>query len=178
MPISLQSSLMMLLSKLVPQPLGSLASALKIKIYPCYRNLATVFAVWLGIMYAMTCLVRWLQKTKMFNTFGGWSNFKVVLILIKSMCSNSKGAVTMMGHTGALAIVPSCQMHCSQLLIVFCICVAIPVYQSWSCSKYSICCWPWCPASLWHPFMVATQWAVGTTNHKTSPNSPVGVWWW
>ena len=29
--------------------LRSLASAPKIKMYPCHRNLATVFAVWLGV---------------------------------------------------------------------------------------------------------------------------------
>ena len=107
--------------------------------------------------------------------FGGWSNSIVVSILVKSMCSDSKGAVTMMGCTGALVQVSSCWKHHSQLLIAFCICTAILGYQNWSCSKYRVFCWPWCPASQWHPFMADTQWAMGTTNHKTSSNSPVSV---
>ena len=176
MPISLQSSLMMLLSKLAPQSLRSLANVLKIKIYPCHRNLATVFAVWLGVMYAITCFTKWSQKTKRFPMFRGWSNFITVSILVKSMGSNSKGAVAIMGCIGALAWVPSCWMHCLQLLIAFCICAAIPGYQNWSCSKYSICCWPRCPAFWWHPFKAATQCAMGTMNHITSSNLPLGMW--
>ena len=178
MPIRWQSSLMMLLSKLAPHSLRSLASFPKIKIYPWYRNVAMVFAVWTGVMYAMTCLVKWSQKTKTFTMFGGWSNPIVVSILVKSTCSNSKGVVTMMGCTGALVQVPSCQTHCSQLLITFYICVAILGHQNWSCIKYRVHCWPWSPASQWHPFMAATQCVVGTMYHKTSSNSPLGVWQW
>ena len=127
---------MMLLSKLAPQSLRSLAGAPKIKIYPCHRNLATVFAVWSGATYAMTCFVKWSQKAKRFTRFGGWYNSIVVLMLVKSKCSNSKGAVTMMGCIGSLAWVPSCWMHQLQLLIAFCICVAIPGHQNHLCSKY------------------------------------------
>ena len=147
MPISSQSFLMLLLSKLASQLLRSLVSSLKIKIYPCHRNLAKVFAVWMGVMYPMTCFRKWSQKIKSFTMLGGWSNSTVASMLVKSTCSNSKGTVTMMGHTGALAQVPSCWMHCSQLLIVFCICAAIPCHQNQSCSKYSVHCWCWCPAS-------------------------------
>ena len=153
----------MLLSKLSPQLLRSLASDLMIKMYPCHRNLATVFTVWLGVMYAMTCFIKWLQKTKIFTMFGGQSNSILVSMLVKSTCNNSKDVVTMMGCIGASVWLPSCWMHYSQLLITFCICVAMPGHQNWSCSKHSIQCWPWCPASDWHPFMAATQWAVGTT---------------
>ena len=135
MAISLQSSLMMVLSKLALQSLRSLTSALKIEMYPCHRNLAIVFAVWLGVTYARMCFIKWSQKTKRFTTFGGWSNSIVVSMLIKSTCSNSKGVVTMMGHTGALAQLPSFWIHCSQLLITFCICMAMPGYQNQSCSK-------------------------------------------
>ena len=70
MPRSSQSSLMMLLSKLAPWSLRSLVSALMIEIQPCHRNLETVFAVWLGVTYAITCFVKWSQKSKMFTTFG------------------------------------------------------------------------------------------------------------
>ena len=154
----------------------SLASALKIEIYPCHGNIAMVFTVWLGVTYAMMWFVKWSQKTKMFTTFGGWSI--VVSILVESTCSNSKGAVTMMGHIGALAWVPSCRMHCLQLLITLWICLAIPFHQNWSCSKYRACHWPWCSASWWHPFVVATQWAVEAMNCRTSSNSPGGVWQW
>ena len=102
---------MMLLSQLAPQSPRILAGAPKIEIYPYHRNLATVFRVWLGVTYAMMCFIKWLQKTKIFTMFWDWSNSIVVSILIKSMCSNSKGAVTMMGCTGALIWVPSCRMH-------------------------------------------------------------------
>ena len=49
MPMSSHSLLMMLLSKVAPWSLRSLASAPKIKIYPCHRNLANVFTIWLGV---------------------------------------------------------------------------------------------------------------------------------
>ena len=128
------------------------------------------------ICHNMFCKV--FTKTKHFTTFVGLSNSTIVSMLIKSMCSNSKDAVKKMGCTGTLAWVPSCWMHCLELLIAFCICVVIPGHQNWSCSKYHICCCPWCPASQWHPFMAAAWWAVGTTNCKTSSKSPVDVWQW
>ena len=96
MSMSSHNSLMMLLLKLAPQSLRSLATALKIEIYPCHRNLATVFAVWSGVTQAMTCFVKLSQKTKMLTTFGGWSNSIVISVLVKPMFSNSNGAVAMM----------------------------------------------------------------------------------
>ena len=155
-----------------------MASALKIEMHPCHRNLATVFVVWVGVMYTMICFVKWSQKTKTFTTFGGWPNSIVISMLVNSMCSNSKGAVTMMGCIGTLVQVPLCWMHHLQLLMAFCICVAIPGHQNWSCSRYRVCCWPRCPASQWHLFMADTQYAMGTMNHKTSSNLLAGVWWW
>ena len=169
---------MMLLSKVVPQSIRSFAGTLKIKMYPYHRNLATVFALWLGVMQVVTCFIKWSWKTKMLTMFGGWSNSIVISMLVISTCSNSKGAVAMMGCIGTLAQVPSCWMHCSQLLMGFCICVAIPGHQNWSCSRYRVCYWPWCPASQWHPIMAATQWAMGTKNSKTSSNLPASVWQW
>ena len=38
------------------------------------QNLATVFAAWLRVTYAIMCLIKWSQKTKRFTMFGGWSN--------------------------------------------------------------------------------------------------------
>ena len=145
-------------SSLVTQELGQWSKDQDISLP---HKLSKGFAVWLGVMYAIMCFIKWLQKTKMFTLFGGWSTSIIVSILVKSMCSNSKGAVTMMGHIGALAWVPSCWMYCLQLLITFCIWESIPAHQNRSCSRYSVCSWPWCPASQWHPFMAATQWAVG-----------------
>ena len=178
MPISLQSSLMMLFSKLAPQLLRSLAGAPKIEMYPCHWNLATAFAVWLGVTYAMMCFVKWLQKTKRLTTFGGWSNSVVVTMLVKSSCNNSKGVAKMISHIVAWVWLPTCWMHCLQLLTAFWIYMVMPGHQNQSCSKHIIHCWPWCPASWWHPFMADTWWAVGTTSCKTSSNSPLGVWWW
>ena len=106
--------------------------------------------------------VKWLQKTKMLTTFGGWSNSIVISMLVKSMCSNSKGMVAMMGCISILAAsAPSCWMHHSQLLIAFCICMAMLGHQNWSCSKYRVHCWPWCPASQWHPFIATTSMRCG-----------------
>ena len=160
----------MLLSEVAPQSQRSLAGDLKIETYPCHRNLATVFAFWSGVTYP------WCDQ----NVYhvGGWCNHIVVSILVKLTCSKSKGVVTMTGCIRALAQVLSCWMHHAQLLLAFCICVAIPGHQNWSCSKYSIHCWPWCLASQWHPFMVATWWAIGTMKHKTSSNLQVGMWQW
>ena len=118
------------------------------------------------------------KKTKTFPMFGGWSNSIVISMLVKSMCNNSKGVVKIMGCMGALTWVPPCLMHCLQLFITFCICAAMSSHQNWSHSRYSICYWPWCPASLWHPFMAATWWALGTTNCVASSSPPAGVWWW
>ena len=115
-----------------------------------------------------------ITKTNTFTTFGRWFNSIIVSILVKSMCSNSNGAVSMVGHIGALAWVSSCWMQCSQLLIAFCIWAAIPGHQNWSCSKHNVHFWPWCPASQWHSFMGATWWALGTTNHRTSSTHQQG----
>ena len=98
-------------SKLAPWSLRSLAGALKIEMYPCHRNLATVFTVWSGVMM---CFVKWLQKTRSLTIIGGWYSSIVISRLIKSMCNSSKGAVAMVSCIGALAWVPPCWMHHSQ----------------------------------------------------------------
>ena len=155
MPMSSYSSLIMLLSTLAPQSLRSLASAPKIEMYPCHRNLSTVFAA----IYAITCLMKWSQKTKTFTIHGGSSSSIVVSMLVKSTWSSSKGEVSRIACRGAFTLVPPCWIPFSQLLIAFCICIAIPGHQNQSCNRDIICHRPWCPASLWHPFMAATLWA-------------------
>ena len=89
----------------------------------------------------MVCFIKWLQNTRRFIMFGGWSSSIVISMLMNSLCSSFKGAVAMMGWIGALGWVPSCGMHHSQLLITFCICLAMPGHKNWSCSRYSIECW-------------------------------------
>ena len=54
----------------------------------------------------------------------------------------------------------------------------MPDNQDQSCSRVSVCCWPWCPVSLCHLFMASTLWAMGCTNHITSSSSPARVQWW
>ena len=174
MPMCSHSSLMTLLSKLAPWSLKSLTRVLKVKMYPSHRNFAMVFTVWSGVTLAMTFFIKWLWKTRTFTTFGGWGSYIITSMLMKSMCSSSKGVVAMMGCISALVQVHSCWMHCLQLPIAFCICMAMLGHQNQSCSRYSINCWPWCPASQWHPFIAATWWAVGTINHRTYSSSVYG----
>ena len=112
----------MLLSKLAPQSLRSLSGALKMEMYPCHRNLATVFAVWSRVTYAITCLMKWSQKPKTFTMCGSWSSSIVISMLVKSTWSSSKGEVTRTVYRGAFTLVPACWIHLSQLQIAFCIC--------------------------------------------------------
>ena len=177
MPISSQSSLMMLLSKLAPQVTQELDQCSEDWDIALPHKLSNSFCSLIrGHMYAMMCFIKWSQKTKRFTTFGVWSNSIIVSMLVMSTCNNSKGVVTMMVPSGPWPKCLHVGLHCSQLLITFCIWAAMPGHQNQSFSKHSVCCWPWCPASWWHPFMAATQWALGTTNCKTSSSSPVGVW--
>ena len=154
--MSSHSSLMMLLSKLAPWSLRTLASAAKIKMYPCHRNLATVCAIWSGVTYVIMCLVKWWQKAKAFTTCGGWCNSIVASMQVKSTWSSSKREVTRIACIGALTQTPSCWIHLSQPLITFYIHITMPGQQNQSYNRGSICLWIWCPMSLWHPFMDTT----------------------
>ena len=65
-----------------------------------------------------------------------------------------------------------------------CTCLTILGHQKCSHNKDKVWLWPWWPASLWHPFRVATQWALGTANSRRSSVSPLGIehrykapWW-
>ena len=64
------------------------------------------------------------------------------------------------------------------------ICLAIPSHQKCSHNKDKVWSWPWWPASLWHPFKAATQWALGTTKSRRCSIPPLGIecryrapWW-
>ena len=178
MPLSSHSSLIMLPVKLAPQSLRSLASVLKIEMYLCHRNLATGFAVWSRDTYAIMCLVKWSQKTKTFTTCGGMSSSMFISMPAKSTWSSSKGEVMRIDCRRAFTLVPLCWIHLSQLLITFWIHITMAGQENQSCNRDNICYWPWCPASLWHPFIDTTLWAMGTTNCRSYSSSPNGVWWW
>ena len=67
------------------------------------KVLATVFAVWSRVIYTITCLMKWSQKTKTFTTCGGWSSSIIVSMPVKSTWSSPKGEVTRIVCSGALA---------------------------------------------------------------------------
>ena len=133
-----------------------------------------VFAVWSGVTYASTCLVKWSWKTKTLATQGDWSNSIVVSILVKSTCRRSRGAVATMGHKGVLGVPPSYWRQCLQALITCLICLTIPGHQKCSCSRERVWSWPWCPASQGHPFRAAVWCDLGTMNNNRSSFSPLG----
>ena len=101
--------------------------------------------------------MKWSQKTKTFTTCSSWSSSTVISMLVKSTW-------TRIACRGTFTLVPSCCIHLSQLLITFCICIAMPDHQNQSCSRDNVHHRLWCPASLWHPFIGTTLWPVGTTN--------------
>ena len=94
-----------------------------------------VFAVWSGVTYASTCLVKWSWKTKTLAIHCGLSNSIIVSILVKSTCRRSRGAVATMGHKGALGVLPSYWRQHLQPLITCLICLAIPGPQKHSCNR-------------------------------------------
>ena len=78
-----------------------------------------------------------------------------------------KEKVTRIVWSGALAWAPSWWIHLSQPLITLMhlhIAMSRPPELSLA-TRTVLYCWPWCPASLWHPFMATILWAVGTMNH-------------
>ena len=108
----------------------------------------------------------------------------VISMLVKSTCRRSNGAVATIGCRVTLGKLPSCCRQHTQFLMGFCIWLIIPGHQKHSLSNDKVCSWPWWPASVWHPFKVATQWAFGTTNSSKSSVSPLGIecrykalWW-
>ena len=108
----------------------------------------------------------------------------VVSMLVKSICRRSNGAVATITCRGTLGKLPSCYRQCMQFLMDCCIWLIIPGQQKCSCSNDKVWSQPWWPASLWHPFKVATRWALGTTNSSKSSVAPLGIecrykapWW-
>ena len=100
----------------------------------------------------------------------------VISVLVKYMCRSSKRNSGNDGlhwwfDMGGFMLDAS-------FAVAFYICVAMLGHQNQSCHRYSVCCWPWCPASLWHPFIAATWWATENMNHITSPSLSAGVWQW
>ena len=65
----------------------------------------------------------------MLATLGDWFGSNVVLILVKSTCKRSRGAVATVGHKGALGKPPTYWRQHVQALIVCLICLAIPGHQ-------------------------------------------------
>ena len=53
--------------------------------------------------------------------------------------------------------------------------LAIPGHQKCSCNRDRVWSWPWCPASLWHPFRAATQCTLGTMQSSKSLFFPLGT---
>ena len=62
--------------------------------------------------------------------------------------------------------------------------LVIPGHQKHSCNRDRVWSQPWCPASLWHPFRVATQCTSRTMKSRRSSFSPLGIehryraFWW
>ena len=108
MPRILHISSIMLLMKLAPLSLKSLAEAPKIEMQPRYKNLAMVFAVWSGVTYTNMCFVKWSWNTKTLVTLGNWFGSNMVSMLVKSTCRRTRGIVATMQHKGALGKLPSC----------------------------------------------------------------------
>ena len=96
-------------------------------------------------------------------------------MLVKSTCKRSRGVVAMIGCRGALDKPPSCCKLCMQVLMDCHIWLVIPSHQKHSCNRDRVQLQPWCPASLWHLFRVATQCAFGTTKSSRSSFLPLGI---
>ena len=91
-------------------------------------------------MHAMMWFIKWLQKTKRFTTFGGWSNSIIVSMLVKSTHNNSKLLITLIGHNRAFGL----NAFMLDVLLTaansLCIWAAMFGHQNWSFSKHRVCC--------------------------------------
>ena len=166
----------MLLMKFAPQSLRSLDGAPKIEMSPWYKNLATILVVWLGVTYAITCFVKWSWNTRTFATLGGlFSSMFISMLLVRSTCKRSIGAVATMGWRGTLGMLPACCKQCMQDFMDCCTWLVIPGHQKHSCSNDRVWSHPWWPASQWHPFRVAIWCALETMKSRRSSVSPLGI---
>ena len=113
MPINSQSSLMMLLSKLAPQSIRSLSGASEDWDVSLPQRLGDRFCSLIGGHVHHNVLHKVVTKDQKAPHVWVLVQLHIIVsMLVKSTCSNSKGAVTMMGCTfGALAWLPSCWVH-------------------------------------------------------------------
>ena len=99
----------------------------------------------------------------------------VILILVKSTCKRSTGAVDTIGCRGTIDQLPSCCKQHEQDFRDFCTWLVIPSHQKCSCSKDRVWSRPWWPASWWHPFRVATC-SVPLGTMKSRRSSVLHIW--
>ena len=118
------------------------------------------------------------------DILGSWFSSMVVSMLVKSMCRRSNGAVATIRCRGTLSKLPSCCRQCMQFLMDCCIWLIITGHWKHSHSNDKVWLCPWWPASLHHPFKVATWWSLGTTNSSKSSVLPLSFehryeapWW-
>ena len=131
--------------------------------------------VWLGVTYTITCFVNRSWNTRTLVTLGGLFGSMVILMLVKSTCKRSIGAVDTIRCRGALGRLPSC---CKQHVQYFMDCytwLVIPGHQNHSSNSNRVYSCPWWPISQWHPFKVTTQCALGTMKSRRSSVLPLGV---
>ena len=148
------------------------------------QELGDCFSCLIGGHICHTMFVKWSWNTRTLATLGSWFSSVVVSMLVTFTCKRSNGVVATIGCRSSLGKSPSCCKQCIQNLMDHCIWLIIPSHQKCSCSKDKVWSWPWWPASLWHPFRVVTQWALGTTKSSRSSVLPLGVesrykapWW-
>ena len=130
------------------------------------------------------CFVKWSLNTQTLVTLGNLFSSRVISMLVKSTCKRSIEAEATIGCRGALDKLLTCCKQCMEDLMDCCIWLAIPSHQKCSHNKEKVWSWPRWPASLWHPFRAAMQWALGTTKCRRSLVLPLGIehryrapWW-
>ena len=112
MPKAEQSSSTRAEVKFAPWSLSSLAGAPNMEMNCLLRICTTVFAFWSLVTKAITYLVKWSVRTRMFLTLGSWFSSMVVSMLVKSTWTSSRGAYAWMGQNGAFTTTPSNILQC------------------------------------------------------------------
>ena len=121
------------------------------------------------------CFLKWSLNTRMLATLGSWFSSMVISMLVKFSCKRSKGAVATIGCRGAVDKLPSHCRQCMQDLMDCYILLILPGHQKHSHNNDKLQLQPWWCTSLWNPFKVVTQWALGTTNSSKSSVFPLGI---
>ena len=78
----------------------------------CILIHATIFAFWSLVTNAITYLVKWSVRTKIFVMLGGWLSSMVVSMLVKSTWTSYRGAYAWIGHSRAFTTTPSNILQC------------------------------------------------------------------